>query len=214
MARAKTLVALAALSTFLSLTAGCSMLSALSSGNGTIPAECTLPAKARVLVFVDPRETAQMTPDQQLDVADAIVKHLYKYKAADNFVSQQQVVVLRSKYSDDDFRRIGVAAVARLTDADVVIHVDVTAYALPQMSENQMAIGYARTLIKVVNRDGKRMFPDVTSTLGKEVDAEANFQLNDPGSPSPADQKLNDILALRIGRIFHEYDSDDRQMTK
>jgi hypothetical protein len=196
--------------------AGCNVLAALSSGKGTIKAETKLPANARVLVFVDPRPQAeQMSPDVQTELAEAIVAHLWKYKAASNFVGQDQLVKLRAEHSDlKDFDDLGVADVARATNADIVIHVYMVDYMTPPLSEGQITIGYATALVKVIDRDGKRLFPTVTDAMGKEVEANVPFQLNDPGEASTIDQKLAGLMALRIGRMFHDYDGDDRAMSK
>ena len=103
----------------------------------------------------DPRPAAQMTPESEAMLAEAIMNHLWKYKAADNFVSQQQIVLARARHLEqNDFSALGTADVARETGADIVIHVDVVDYMMPQMSENQITIGYAQTLIKVVDKNG------------------------------------------------------------
>ena len=139
--------------------AGCNVLGALSSGKGTVKAEATLPPKARVLVFVDPRPQTQMTPESEALLAEAIMNHLWKYKAADNFVPQQQVVLARARHAEaNDFAaaagKVGTADVARETGADVVIHVDVVDYMMPQLSESQITIGYATVLVKVMDKNG------------------------------------------------------------
>ena len=140
MVRMKRLAAAGVVAAAMAALGGCSILGALSSGKGTVKAEATVPSGSLVLVFVDPRPETQMSPEKQMDLAEAIVKHLYKYRAADRFVAQQQLVILRSEHQADfDNRKIGVADVARETGADVVIHVDVIDYSTPQLSENQIS---------------------------------------------------------------------------
>lgn len=200
-------IALAAVLTALAgVSAGCELM-----GKGTQKALVELPKGARVLVLVDPRPAAGMPPDARVALGEALNQYLYQQKVADNFVAQARVTELRTH---PEYAKMGIADAARLTDADVVVFVDVVTYNVESVSYGQLTQGYAEALVRVTDRDGNRIYPGETEILGLPVRALVRTELSDVSSEGAVRRQLVDQLAVRTGRMFHTYDLEDKRVAK
>ena len=189
---------------------GCQMLY-MFAGKGSQEALYVIPKGARVLIFVDVRPTAHMPAEGPLVLGEKIADHLFRHKAADNFVAQQRLSEVRRL---DDFRKMGIADIARATDADVVLHVDVIQYTANTISDSSISEGSAAALVKVVDRQGNRLWPPEGTAMGAPVQARLDPLLTEQRDLNAVHKELAELLTIRIGRMFHAYDLEDKEMTK
>lgn len=192
------------------LLTGCDML-----GKGTQEALYTLPEKSRVLVLVEPRSTSGMPPDVSAKLGDLIIAHLYKYNVADQFVSQARITELRKDPNfngTDPQHRMGLADMAALTNADVVLYIDILRFDIEDLSGGQVVQGNAVAMVKVVSKNGKRLWPSETYPLGQQVNATVPPTLNEQGGNGAVQAKLMHDLAINVGRQFHAYDKEDKEL--
>ncbi|HVX85342.1 MAG TPA: hypothetical protein VH253_11220 [Phycisphaerae bacterium] len=189
---------------------GCQAL-AILGGGGSVPAQYTLPKGKRILVFVDPRPTVRAPADFPSALGDAIGQHLYKYGLADHLVTQDRLTALRR--DNARFPHMGIADVARATDADVVIYVDLITYDVSAISDNSIAQGNAHVLVKVLDANGNRLYPKNSST-GTEISAEIEPAFTSERDMAAVVTDLTKLLGLRVGRLFQSYDNDDAVLAK
>lgn len=180
------------------------------SGKGTKDAAYKLPKEKRVLVFVDAPPSVLLPPGYAATLGKAIGDHLYKYKAADKIVAQDRLTTLRD---DPTFSRLGIADVARATDADVIVYVNLVTFHEGLLSDGTVTQGDAQALVKVNDSTGKRLWP-IDDAAGLPVDAHVEDQLAEQRSDAATLKEITNSLATRIGRQFHDYSLDDADMNK
>ncbi len=115
---------------------GCDMM-----GKGTQKALFKLPEGKRVLVMVDPRPSSNAPIDVPVALGQAISQYLYQHRVADSFVAQARLTELRK---NEQFARMGIADIARATDSDLVVFVDLVSFNAEMLSEGQVTQGVAR----------------------------------------------------------------------
>ncbi len=189
---------------------GCAALYFLG-GKGSQPALYTLPKTARILVFVDPRANVTVPVDFPSALGEKIANHLYKYGVADKFVAQERLTALRR--DQQQFSRMGIADVAKATDADVVIYVDLISFQAQAISDDSMAEGSAHVLVKVLGKDGARLWPKDSPT-GIETAAQVEPALTSDRSVPAIITTLSDMLSIRVGRMFQSYDKEDSVLSR
>ncbi len=190
---------------------GC-QLAALFGGHGSQEAMYTFPKDARVLVFVDPQETVSLPPGFDAELAEKINQHLYAYKATDHIVAQDRLAQLRDKQGDN-FKKLGIADIAAGTDADVVLTVSVAKlFAAPITTDNTVAQGDAEVFVKVVDRQGERLWPG--DPLGVRIGAHEDPALVTDRNVPQILKSLEVQLTRRTGRMFHKYSLDDKTLLR
>lgn len=189
---------------------GCQVLYLLT-GKGQKDALYELPAESRVLVMVDPRPGTMALVEVPAALGESLTAHLYKYHVADKFVDQARLVDLRK---DPRFEKMGIADIARQVEADVVVYVDLVTFAIETPSQTQLIHGHAQALVKVVDKNGKRLWPPSSEALGYGVEARVQPELADQTTPLAVREKLLHLLTVRMGRTFHAYDLEDKALNK
>lgn len=208
----KALACLLILSACLML-AGCGEFVYLFTGRDHVSAQFKIPDKSRVLIFADRRPGR----DVPLEVPDLLNEnlnvHLYQYKAADSFVAASRLADMRK---DPIFTEMSIPDVARKVDADIVIYVDMLNFQVIEQSDGQVNYGVAEVAVKVINRDGKRLWPvdSTVNPLGQSVTAEVEQHMADVRNVSQTRAELLKRLTIRVGRLFHEWDAMDREIAK
>ncbi len=192
---------------------GCGPVLYLAGGRDHVEAQFKIPKKSRVLVFVDGhagRDIPLEVPDM---LAEQLNTHLYQYKAADSFVAVSRVADLRK---DSLFADMSIADIARKVDADIVIYVDMINFMIVEQGGNQVNSGRAEVAVKVVDRNGKRLWPENSDAnpLGNSVNAEIEEDMSDMRSSARVREDLLKRLTTRIGRLFHDWDATDRTIAK
>ncbi len=187
----------------------CAALSFLG-GQGEQDALYTLPKDKRVLVFVDVSSSVNPTPGFTKMLGQKISDHLYKYKATDTLVSQSRLETLKS---DPTFAGMGIADVARETGADLVIYVNLIALNNTSTTDKSVAQGDAEVMVKVIGADGKHLYPTAEAG-GTLVQAQLTPAFTEGQVEGAVMNQLTDMLAVRVGRMFHKYSLDDADMNK
>lgn len=193
---------------------GCAALYMLT-GKGQQEALYKLPEKSRILVCVDARQVSGMPGDAPARLGQLISEHLYKYQAGETFVAQSRLSEVRKnpQFSPaNPAERMGIADIAAATDADVVVFVDVLQFNIQNISGGEVNQGNAMAMVKVIDKRGKRLWPADTEPLGYQVTAVAAPSLAADGGPTFVQAKLLKDLALKAGRLFHSYDTEDREV--
>ena len=178
-------------------------------GRGTQPALYVIPKDSRVLVFVDAPPAIELPPTYAATLANAIDDHLFKNKATTHLVTQDRLSAMRS---DPTFGKLGVADIAKATNADIVIYIDFVVFDTG-VSGGAVSQGNAQALVKVIDKDGKRLWP-TNQPAGYPVEAHLDEELADQRDQAATQKELSDQLTIHVGRIFHEYSLDDKEMTK
>ena len=189
---------------------GCELLY-FAGGKGEQKALFVLPKKQRVLVLVDTRASAEPPPGFSTRLGEAISTHLYRFKAADNFVGQERLSNLRQDVTA--FAKLGVADIARACDADCVVVVDVWDFSVTMSSDKAIIQGSAQAFVKVVANDGSRLWP-VGIDAGTPVEAHVEPTLASEKERDSVIHDMLDLLTIRTGRMFHAYDLEDKQMIR
>ncbi|MEI8194271.1 MAG: hypothetical protein WCI73_00010 [Phycisphaerae bacterium] len=193
---------------------GCEALY-MMTGKGGQEALYKLPKKSRILVCVDPRAVSGMPADAPARLGQLIAEHMYQYKAGEEFVAQARLSELRKNprfNPANPVERMGIADIAAATDADVVVFVDVLQFNIENISGGEVNQGNATAMVKVLDKNGKRLWPAETEPLGYQITAMAAPSLSEEGGAAAVQAKLLKDLALRAGRLFHSYDLEDKEV--
>jgi hypothetical protein len=188
----------------------CAALYFLGGGKGDQDPLYKIPQGKRVLVLVDTAPSVTATPGFTKLLGQKINDHLYKYKATDTLVAQARLDTLKS---DPAFPKMGIADVARAAGADIVIYVNIVSLNMNSTADKSVAQGDAEAMVKAVDSDGKRLYPTADAG-GTPVQAHVDPALTEGQVEGAVVNQLTDILALRVGRMFHKYSLDDADMTK
>lgn len=194
----------------LPLLSGCAAMYFMQ-GKGKQPAEFTIPKDKRVLVFVDVRQGVNAPADFSAQLGEKISNHLFKYNAASKLVSQERLTSL--KHDQDAFSKMGVADVVRACDADLAIYVEVVTLNIASTTDGSLSGANSQCFVKAVDANGVRMWPS-SETAGALVGGAVDPAYSDSRTEAVLMDQLEDQLALRTGRMFHEYSRDDTQITK
>ena len=152
-------------------------------------------------------------PDFTSALGTKIENHLFKYNAAANLVAEDRLTALEAR-NPEEFAKMGVADVARAVDADVVIYVDVVTMNVAATTDaNSLSGATSQCFIKVIDANGNRMWPS-SETSGELITGSIEPALSENRSEAQLMDELQDQLTIRIGRLFHPYSRDDKEMTQ
>ena len=107
---------------------------------------------------------------------------------------------------------MGVADIAKATDADVVVVVNMVVLQADTTSDGSVTQGTAEGEVKVVDKNGERLWPG--DLLGTKVDAKVDPSFASDRGKGQVYTGLIDLLTIRVGRMFHPYDMEDKEMNK
>lgn len=200
----------AAVVTIAVLLAGCQALYFLG-GKGSQEALYKIPPGARVLVFVEHHPSIDVPVGFQRMVAERIADHLYQHKAADQFVPQDRVAMLAA--NPEKFRDMSLADIAAATNADIVLDVVIVSYNVISDADNAISQGNAGVIVRVVDKQGNRLFPPAGSP-GVSVASKSDPAFTSDRDINGMQREMAGLFAVRIGRMFHKFSLDDKDMTK
>jgi hypothetical protein len=180
------------------------------TGKGDQDALFKLPKDKRALVFVDSLPSITLPPDYARNLGKMISDHIYKYKGADEMVGQDRLNILRN---DPAFSKMGIADVARATNADLVIWVNIVTFNVTESTDQMVSQGDVDAMVKVVDSDGVRMWPK-NDVAGTAVHGHTDPSLMEEQTKGGMTGAIDDQLTVRVGRMFHKYSLDDPDMTK
>jgi hypothetical protein len=189
---------------------GCGVLY-LIFGQGDQPALYKFGKGQRVLVLVDVENGVSVPPVFPTSLADQIGLYLQRNKAVNVPLVPQERLIKLQQTDPEGYRKLGVADIARDTDADQVLQVSIAQMAVLKTADGTVAEGRAVARIKVCDRNG-RVWPGDAGGQVIEGRVDSGF-LQDKG----ADEILKEMatqLTTRTGRMFHSYSiDDDRRMS-
>jgi hypothetical protein len=125
---------------------------------------------------------------------------------ADKFVAQERLTALSRDHAK--FATMGIADIARATEADVVIYVDLISYEVNAISDESIAQGSVHVLVKVLDHNGDRLWPKDAPT-GIETGAKIDPALTTDRDQAAVLKMLTETLAIHVGRMFQKYDAED-----
>lgn len=193
--------------TVMLLLSGCG----LTGAGGKQKALYTLPRQKRVMVFVDVHPTVEAPAGFANQLGENLSTHLFQYQAVDHVVAQARLAELRR--APDTFKKMGVADVARATDADLVLYVDLITFNVSSLSDDSITQGMAQVLVKVIDANGKRLWP-LNDVAGAQVDAKVDPAFTEQRDKLAVAKELNDKLARDVGRMFHDYSPNEGELVK
>jgi hypothetical protein len=199
---------------FLLFLTGCPPIAATQ-----IKAQYVLPKTGKVLVFVDERPGYGVPLDVPPILAMDLTTHLYRQKAAEaeNLVNPEKVTVLRqnAKVRPDGktFEELDVMTVARETGADYVLFVDLFRFDVQSSSDGMLTGGAAQALVRVVDRDGRRLWP-AGEVMPSSVDTLVQPAMTEDRDELAVRKRLIEDLTVKIGRLFHDYASDNKYLAR
>ncbi len=194
----------------LAVLGGCEILY-FAAGKGNQPALFNFSKGQRVLVLVDVSNGVAAPPTFATTLADQIGNHLWAHKAV-NVPLVPQDTLLKLQQTNPGYKNLGVADIAQETGADVVLYVNVRQLQTPISADGAVAGGHAEVLVKVIGREGNRIWPGERD--GKSVTADLEMgMLSDRAIPEII-KIMSGLLTVRTGRMFHEYDMEDRSMNQ
>ncbi len=153
--------------------------------------------------------SVELPPGYAATLGDSISKHLFQYKADTHLVAQDHLSVLRT---DPGFSKLGVADVAKATNADVILYVNLVTFNDAVTSGGNVSQGDAHALVKVIDHTGHRLWP-INEPNGHPADAHVEETLADSRDQLATEQELTKQLTTHVGRLFHKYSLDDKEMT-
>ncbi|MCL2646153.1 MAG: hypothetical protein FWD61_03995 [Phycisphaerales bacterium] len=168
------------------------------------------PEGKRVLVLVDVRPTVGVPPEFATQLGQSISDKLMQWRAADAIVPQNRVLELKANPAK--FSQMGIANIAQAADADVVLHVDLVGFNAAALSDESITEGGAQALVKVVDRQGNRLWPP--STMGTMVEARVAPAFSEQRSRAGVQKEITDRLATRTARMFIKFRLDDPAIAK
>ncbi|MGC8624326.1 MAG: hypothetical protein ACP5VQ_03555 [Phycisphaerae bacterium] len=181
---------------------GCE-LAYLLAGNGSHAALYKLPKKDRLLVLVDTSANSQLTIHAMATLMTLVNQILYQHKCANNFVPAYRIVALQ-RQNPVQYHSMGIADIAQAVNANVVVYVFVKQFDVTLESAGQLTKGNADALVKVVDKNGNRLWPKDGSP-GLSVTARIPTATTVSQSPEAVQNAMVTILARRISRMFYRY---------
>jgi hypothetical protein len=174
-----------------------------------IKAQYTLPEKGQMLVLVWDRPGSGVPLDVSSRLAMGITKHLGKFTKTHDFVNPDLVTPL--KQNAQEYSKMDVMSIARKTGAQYVLVVDLYEFRADQLSSGLLTSGNAQALIRVVDRDGVRMWP---AREGNPVQIQTDVRPGTSDQQTLADVKTKLIsdLGVKVGRVFHDYGTDEMEL--
>ena len=183
---------------------GC-QLAYFFSGNGASLADYTIPKKDRVLVMVDSAPAYPMTIQAISSLCTRINDQLYQNKAASKLVPAFRLASLQQS-NPTAYRQMTIAQVAAVMKADLVVYAFVQKFQVRLTSARQITRGYAVFAVKVVEKSGKRVWPENASE-GFIVQAHVPPNLTRSQSTTAVQSRLLRKLSRRIARIFYLHEN-------
>jgi hypothetical protein len=178
-----------------------------------IKARYVLPKTGKVLVFVDERPGYGVPLDVPQVLAMDLTTHLYRFKVSEqeNLVSPEKITLLRQ--DPGTFEKLDVMTVARETRADYVVFVDLFKFDVQTSSDGMLTGGAAQALVRVVDRDGRRLWP-TGEAMPYSVEAQVAPAMTEDKNVLAVRKQLIEDLTVKIGRLFHDYTSDNKYLAR
>ncbi len=195
------LIALLLIATAFSL-GGCE-LAYLFAGNGSHAALYKLPKKNRILVLMDTSAASQLSIHAMATMVTLVNQTLYQHHCANRFVPAYRIVALQRRNAEK-YHAMGIADIAHAVHANDVIYVYVKRFDVTIESAGQLTKGSADAWVKVVDENGKRLWPK-TGSPGLSVTARVPTATAVSQSPQAVQSEMVAILARRISRTFYRY---------
>jgi len=169
-------------------------------------AQFQLPKKPLLILVDDDRELAQ--PSTICDfLVDSLAKELRDHGLVDRVTTTEELARLRQ--NEPKFDRRGAREIGRMVNADTVLWLMVTRYALETNLEWAASPGSFGVSVKVIDatsekRENVRLWP--TNTEGKQVEVQLSVhEVRKAKNLREAQQKLADTLAIQVAKLFYEY---------
>lgn len=168
-----------------------------------------LPKTGQLLVLVNDRPGYGVPLEVPPQMAMGITKHLNKYNAHERFISPEVIAGLKA--DPKEFSKLDVMTVARKTNADYVLFVDLYEFRAEEVSSGLITDGVARALVRVVDKNGNRMWPAHDGNP-QVVETTVPPMTVDQQSLADVKRKLAVDLTTKIGRMFHDYTTDMKDL--
>jgi hypothetical protein len=170
-----------------------------------------LPKNKRVLIMVDVQQGVEVPAGFTQNLGDGVGLQLYKYDAIDKVVAQNRLAELRK--DEERFAKLGVADIARETESDIVIFIDVVNFHINMLSDESITQGVAQCLVKVIDSQGKRLWPS-SDTNGAPIEVTADPVFADSRNRAATEKLMIQRMARDVGRLFRKWQRNEEGMRK
>ena len=147
-----------------------------------------------MLALVDVKEEITPPPTFATTLADQIGSHLVRYKATEHLLSEGRLVDLQQK-DPEKFKGMGIADIAPVTGADIVVDVYLTQLDVQTTNDKTVAEGFAAAYVKVVDKSGNRLYPgeETGTPITSHLDADL---LSDRDEPTIQKKMMDQLTTL------------------
>ena len=182
----------------------------IAQGPGKKPAEYTLPKDRKLVVFVDDRRSVMSRLQLRSTLADDIGTVIQQLELVKEVVSGRELIAYVRRVESPS-KRVSIEELGNAVGADVVLYVEMDAFALTPDGATPKPTALAR--VKVVDVEKReRLFPPAGGDpAGVTVQAEINALAADAYRTSANRRKLEDALAKRLAdqitKLFYEHEA-------
>ena len=198
--RRRLLLAALVLPTLLTLT-GCEV-GYFIFGQGDQPAVFKIPEQSRVLVLVDKAANSPMTVSDLQSLINTMNLLLYQNKVATQFVPAFRLTNLQR--NTELYQSMGIADIAAAVRADIVIYIYLRKFSAKLISDKQISEGYASAIVKVVNKNGTRLWPK-DATDGYPITVKIPQALASSQSSAAVHNALIQAVAQKVALLFYSH---------
>jgi hypothetical protein len=177
------------------------------SGHGSEKAVFKIPPADRIAVLVDAAGSSGADIDVPSSLEKALGEHLFTYKVSTEIVNSDRTDNLRRA---GDLKDISIASFAAKVDAKLVLYVRLTQFRVEPVGDTGYYQGLSSATARLIDASGKKLWP----IAGDEPDFEADVQEDKTLGHDDVKKYLIDLLAVRIGRTFHDYSKDDPYVSR
>jgi hypothetical protein len=176
------------------------------------PASFKFDKKQRVLVMVELHEGVSAPPTFTTSLADAIGSKLWANKAVEApLVRQDQLITLQQSdpagYSD-----LHLGDIAHKVGADAILHLYITKLQTNITADGTVAEGYATAYVKVVDKDGKRLWPG--NVEGTPINAALTAGLLSDRDVAGMVKALGQQITDQTEVLFRQTNNDARHISQ
>lgn len=195
---------------------GCGLFSYLVANLALLPKEAALyhlPKDKNILVFPDDVSGQLSYPPLKKLLAQNVAAAMMREKLAASVVPYQKVDELSSQVGQRWYRMddsgMGVAEVTRTVGADLAVYLSIRHFQLKDNPSDPSWRGKITVLVKVVDRDGKRLWP-TDRTDGYEVSVDTSPGVEEGATVGQVlTQQLAGMMAEKVTSLFYKHTVHD-----
>lgn len=155
-----------------------------------------------ILVDVANQDLLEVYPTIRYRVAMAVAQELGRKRAASSITSPRDLMTYAQ--TEPDYSRKSAVEIGKHFGADTVLHLVVESYGLGRAAGAENFSGLAEVGLRVIDlAKAAQVYPDTDRFQVLSVKSSTGITAE---TPSQAEAKILDALALKVGQLFVEYE--------